>query len=502
MARSNHSKGDPSPAVTNGYPCHENGISLCTHASKRKRLQKPKIIKEKDSAQIVVEKLLKSDHCNGVSKVQNKPCRRSERKTFPNSLWDNAVVNPFFERKRRKFAESPLKTTPITNGKTSHSEVNGTSNSNGSVDHDPDNKSEDEADSIKQDPLSESNGDMPSVTGSTSSISETLGIKDENKNEKPSPDRGRHVRLRRSSRKHSSSVSSISDIKYTIKHEFVENLVDPEPANSIDVQPKCESVEHIETTNVEDSSVVENNVADLHKEVKATKKLSRLNNDDRNIRKRRIVLGKEFLKKQATLKNIATPKLSPVKELVNKKISPPKTGKAVYQHVSGCKENFEAIDDEIDVKTPTMDQMKPVLSTELKPLDIVTNLSDEQLQPRNENCKPVIDGGNASESEEKVYVDALGRRGKKRGRRSRNKAPLEHSESEESSSTTLLSSEKIIDELCEKSKTPENEITVSKDVIMSKEALQLIDGSSFQRFYKMRTRRQNSSNEQSANSGQ
>ncbi|KAL5271183.1 hypothetical protein ACHWQZ_G001728 [Mnemiopsis leidyi] len=504
MARSNHNKEESDPAVTNGFPCHENGITLFSHSSKRKRLQKPKIIKENETAKTVVEKLLKTDHClNGSGKRQpSKPCRRSERKIIPSSLWDNAVINPFFERKRRKLVESPVKSPPTTNGSSSSvKEDNGQeieANCNGNNIH-----PEPEMDFA----LTESNykeKDLQSSLQKNRSKSPIINCQVSDSSQECKPDEShRHVRLRRSSRKHSSSVSSISDSKYTIKHELlqklncvdtVENAVHNETDRETQESEKDVTSESYHckpepiVCNINDKPVQNGNCSE-HKTESDSEFQENLNeHDEYNVNITQITPGK----KSCHLRKIVSSKLSPVKELVNRKISPGKSSKSGYQHVSGCNESYKSVDDEIDVKTSVSYQSDlpstPKSSSDINSeSDIViprlVQDAEHKAEQQNSELKqhhPV--------TEPKICIDSLGRKGRKRGRPSRESLSLTRSESEES--TIVL----------EKPNTSENEITISKDAITSKEALQLIDGSSFQRFYKMRTRRQNSSNEQGTSS--
>ena len=542
MARSNHNKEDSNPAVTNGFPCHENGITLCTHASKRKRLQKPKIIKENDSAQIVVEKLLKTENCvNGGKKPQTKPCRRSERKIIPSSLWDNAVINPFFERKRRKLTESPVKSTPNSNGSTSsdkdnksaenNPKSNGVSAHNGSEPL-PDKSLDIELNNSEQDSAA-SQSDVSSSKEHGPGMVKKVPKSPVDKNSDSSQDSQaaetqRHVRLRRSSRKHSSSISSISDSKYTIKQELVLKINAPDLVDvGVDqaLEAKSEEVEmdvQSESTDFKDESILcdektlplqngncnEHETELGHDEDSKATVMEQVAHAEKDISPEKIVINQKI----SPLRKVINSKVSPVKELVNKKISPAKVSKLPYQHVSGCEELYKSVDDEIEIKTPVTDLSEPTLTTypdfvgysdvKMKPPEDKAEISDSELKTPDSDVNHLDDelkipGHALSESEDRIYVDSLGRRGKKRGRRSRHmKAALDRSESEESTTAGSITSGICGPETRDKTKTPDNEITISKDDINSKEALQLIDGSSFQRFYKMRTRRQNSSNEQ------
>eukprot|EP00116_Pleurobrachia_bachei_P013327 sb/3473589/ len=94
--------------ATNGFDHHhttsvdEEVLSYSPNL-KRKRLQKPKaVVDDCNNTQILVESLLKAEPTTNGHDKTSKPCRRSERKIIPNSLWDNAVINPFYEWKRRK----------------------------------------------------------------------------------------------------------------------------------------------------------------------------------------------------------------------------------------------------------------------------------------------------------------------------------------------------------------------------------------------------------------
>ena len=523
MARSNHNKevSDRDPPVTNGYPCHENGITLCSHSSKRKRLQKPKIIKENETAQVVVEKLLKTENClNGSGKrQQSKPCRRSERKIIPSSLWDNAVINPFFERKRRKLVESPVKSPPITNGSSSSLiEENGQDrerNCNGNNIHpEPESSSEKSpeseiysAEESKNKLPNRKKKDLQSVIQNFRPQSPVSGcqVSDSSLDGKPD-DSQRHVRLRRSSRKHSSSVSSISDSKYTIKHEHLQKLNCVDTADNVvhnetysetsDLEKNVYSESSLEKSEPiicdENDKPVQNGNDGEHKietesDSEVPESLDGHKNDDEY--RNDANLTRRTSKKSCSLKKTVSSKLSPVKELVNQKISPGKSSKGGYEHVSGCMESYKSVDDEIDVKTLVTDKSQPPstpkssseLMINLTPIrtinseDISEKVKSEEASSEQSKSELKI---HEPDTEPKIYVDSLGRKGRKRGRRSRESLSLTRSESEDSSTTNPP------------------EITISKDDITSKEALQLIDGSSFQRFYKMRTRRQNSSNEQ------
>ena len=549
MARSNHNKEDSDPAVTNGFPCHENGITLCSHASKRKRHQKPKIIKENESAQIVVEKLLKTEHCiNGGKRPQSKPCRRSERKTMPSSLWDNAVINPFFERKRRKLVESPVKSPPTSNGSSSSNKDNvgpeTVTNCNGVSAHNESKMPPDKSLIVSEVNSSRQNQSMSSQSEALSDKETDSGTTTANSQPKTPPNKSnatsqeqsqsadtrRHVRLRRSSRKHSSSVSSISDSKYTIKQELLQKInVSDSVEDDVDETTESTTEEvkmgmHVVSIDckAEPEVPVENQPLLLNGNSNDHATLLELNaaivdqpkDDQIDVNKDKIPVRNAVNKKISPLKKVINSKLSPVKELVNRKISTGKVPKTSYQHVSGCKENYKSVDDEIEVKTCVAD-LKQSLSTrnsncnsvlEYSPVKVKTAkdevlvAGDEVKTPHNvsqhsdneiKQCDPLLEV-----TDERVYIDSLGRRGRKRGRRSRHKVSVDSSQSEESPATVPVMPDVCTSEVRAESATPENEITISKDDITSKEALQLIDGSSFQRFYKMRTRRQNSSNDQ------
>ncbi|XP_063688515.1 uncharacterized protein LOC134821712 isoform X2 [Bolinopsis microptera] len=544
MARSNHNREDSNPDVTNGFPCHENGITLCSHASKRKRLQKPKIIKENDSAQIVVEKLLKTENCvNGGKKPQTKPCRRSERKIIPSSLWDNAVINPFFERKRRKLTESPIKSPPNLNGSTSSDKDNkiaeNNPKSNGVSAHNgsellPDKSLDTELNNSEQDSAA-SQSEVSSSKELGPGMVKKVPKSPFDKNSDSSQDSlaaetQRHVRLRRSSRKHSSSISSISDSKYTIKQELVLKINAPDLVDvGVDqaLESKSEEVEmdvQSESTDCKDESILcdektlplqngncnEHETELEHDEDSKGTVMEQVAHAEKDVSPEKIVTNK----KMSPLRKVINSKVSPVKELVNMKISPAKVSNLPYQHVSGCEEHYKSVDDEIEIKTPVTDLSEPVPAltsnsefvkysdVKMRPPEDKADISDNELKTPDSDVNHLDDELKIPdhmlfESDDRVYVDSLGRRGKKRGRRSRQiKAALDRSESEESASAGPITSGISGPETRDKTKTPDNEITISKDDINSKEALQLIDGSSFQRFYKMRTRRQNSSNEQ------
>lgn len=346
----NNTEEDPNSTIENEFSCQiQNGVTLCSHSSKRKRLLKPKIVKENDCPQDV-ESLLKSDSCvNGKKKTHVKPCRRSERKIIPSSLWDNAVINPFFERKRRKVTEFPPKTKEIP-----ESHTNG-------HDKEPGHESQ-TSETLEDDPTSESETCDTSICHG-------------------------HIRLRRSSRKLSSSVSSICDSKIGLKcsSQPTENGI----CQNGEIRPD-------ENEQTVDNPEYVNGLEENGK------------------------MGDEV--------------------------------KSEDDHVSGRESTHKAVDNEIEIK--------------------------EEIASKSDNEKFNKVGDDLTVNKEPLRR----RRGRPARRSSAPASPTSESKGSHSETKTDGSSEP--------------ELTFSKDEITSKEALQLIDGSSFHRFYKMRTRRQNSSSDQ------
>lgn len=232
---------------------------LHNHISKRKRLQKP--LKHDSDESPDIEKILKSSMVeNGSCKTDSehnkvtepvKPCRRSERRIIPSSLWDNAVINPFFERKKRKLFKPKQSTSPSEKKLDSESTpkiypvlINEDSSSSiieNNIPHD--NNSPDESSG----PLSEDFDKEELVDG--------------------------HIRVRRSSRKHSSSVSSITDVKYGIKESSAELIsLDPDIPKSEIVKSDLDVKELVNNVN----AMIDNHVASIKERAASTEQSSEI----------------------------------------------------------------------------------------------------------------------------------------------------------------------------------------------------------------------------------
>ena len=380
---------------------------------------------------MTVETFLKTEKISRPRKPIGTPCRRSERKIIPSSLWDNAVINPFFERKRRKIHESPLKT--LENGSkttvTDDVKVNG----------------------CATEPLHNNNTDL--VTEDNSGVQpKNIGISPEknhvelNKNlqgdacsdsnlEGDSTDLNGeglfdipgHLRIRRSSRKHSSSVSSISDSKYTIKQEHLQKL--------------AQSVESSYKRVLNEACVGENNPIDNTNEDPASAPGVMVN---------------------GSVNTESEQQASPSAEVKLES----------NNHIVGCENaNFKTIDDEIEVRDTTqMDTATP--DDDSQPHDSIDEITDSKEEGI------LIDIADTQKQETSHVAADSQREDPQPTRRKRGRKPRGSEDKASGNTDTLL-----------------NKSSVENGVMTSREALQLIDDSSLHRLYKMRTRRQNSSTE-------
>ena len=179
MAKSSNNSDEDGNTIENGHFIRTE--KSYTHNTKRRRFRKPR----SDLSVSTLEEIFKPTDQD----CRIKPCRRSERRIIPNSLWDNAVINPFYERKRRK--------------------VDNLSK----VQEQRENIQIHEAENKKVKRVENDNGTFEKTNGETIINGEdTNGDLDDNF------EIG-HVRLRRSSRKLSSSVSNLSDTKNPLKQD-------------------------------------------------------------------------------------------------------------------------------------------------------------------------------------------------------------------------------------------------------------------------------------------
>lgn len=473
MARSTDEKDDCALKLSNGHTYHlENGHSV-TYSSKRKRIQKPKYTKSKDSK--LVQDILMANDCSHVNQqLKSKPCRRSERKIIPSSLWDNAVINPFFERKRRKLSDSPIKNT--IDWSTSN-DIN--------------------ANLVERDKTVAFKLNGQSVHETSSQIDEVHsdGILKENN----VADCQGHVRLRRSSRKHSSSVSSISDSKYTIKQDNFQKVSSPEHNISSDSSngtgTTINTVVDILPCDGNKTNCSEINMnGNAYIDIQSSENSNSVVNDESSAKLFDVFLnGQDHNNCEETFKSIDDE--IEVKALITKPQMLHNSNKVYDQH--GNKEKAQ---------NQSIDNHKSEKHKEIKP-----NQSDREKEAHEsfKNPSNLILSEDVSED---LYTEKV----------SVNKTEQNHSKGQESydvfkpkecsskSNSLHLSDRrnkcddirKIDPEISLQESADSNtevlesctlDLTVSKDDMKSKEAQQLIDGSSFQRFYKMRTRRQNSS---------
>ena len=495
MARSTEEIDDCAQKLSNGHSYHlENGNSL--HSSKRKCTQKPKHTSD-SSSKFVVQSILMTDDCSYVGKqIKSKPCRRSERKIMPSSLWDHAVINPYFERKRRKLSDSPIKNSLACSG--------------------PNNL---DTSLVEQDRTVafQLNGHNLHENSSEIVDVQAEGIVKESH----LLDCQGHVRLRRSSRKHSSSVSSISDSKYTIKQDHIQKLSSP-------VHDTIDSSQLTDNELVDDNKRLVDDVSQC--------------DENKNICTEITLNGKVCDDLQADIKfsSIDNGNAGSNGMLTD----------SDYQTISRCKETFKSVDDEIEVKALILTP-EPLFKSNAGVIDnIGIGIKYQNAgSPKSEKTKsqhifqavfetetPLLqrntsDLTDSKSSQEKIYYAETIQN------QTANSLLLEQSNLKESQQTTPKnamndtpefvvpenisketshskdlgakdSSKVLIRELeavinsqgpdvsnisLLESTTPD--LTVSKDDMKSKEAQQLIDGSSFQRFYRMRTRRQTSSTE-------